>query len=350
MSFTTFFLAGIGATLLFLNLNRIITYIGQLLVDASNLDIMSITINSCKDDSFCINLTASITNTGPLSATISNMELTMHATKTGPAFARISLPPINACSTGTICTVTDQHVDILDQAAFRTFSKNLLLQDELPVFVQGSGTLTLPFLPGKRTKEVIANAVAELPAYVHNAVPFSLPQPELAWMVKYDKVEVVRGYDGVHIEVGETRCTASAKSLLGKGDKGPTAIEVDVTITSDSPIEVDMGRVKVEIVFKGVCIAAVQGQLNLKKGPNKVVFQGSMDVLSIGQHLPTGLKFLKKDLLDAPDGVEAFVRGVGGEQCAWLDDTVKLMCSRVKMGNTLMELIGSMGKSGEEEA
>lgn len=302
-------IAGVAVALLLLNLDRVVNYIAQILVNASKMDIEQITITSCTDTDFLISLTARIYDTGPLPATISGMTLTMHSTKTGAPFAKVALPTINANRSGTVCNVVGQRVQILDAAAFHTFSKNLLLQEELPAYVRGTGTLTLP------------------------------GPVDLSTQVRYDKVELLRGFDGVHIEVGETR-KASRSLLRGK----PTAIEVDVVIASTSPVSVDMGLVRVAIVFAEVRIATVEAELFLKPGDNCVVFRGTMDLGSIGMNLATGVKFLKKDVLNAPDGVDAVVRGVKGEQCAWLDETVKLMNSRIKMGNTMVDIVKSISK------
>lgn len=130
------------------------------------------------------------------------MNLHMYSTnsKDSKAFAKISLPPIHASPSGTICKVVEQRVDILDFAAFHTFNRNLLLQEELPTYIRGSGKLNLPW-------------------------PVSI----LGTVVKYEKVEVLKGLDGVHTSVIETR-KASRSLLKGK----PTAIEVDVNIVSES--------------------------------------------------------------------------------------------------------------------
>lgn len=302
-------------TLLLLNINRIVNYIAQILVDASKLDIEQITITSCTDSTFLLSMTARIHNTGPLPATISHMVLAMHATATGPALARISLPVIHAVPSGTTCTVSSQLIEILDPAALRTFSANLLQQAELPAYLRGTGTLT----------------------------PLDIEKSST--QVRYEKVALLRGFDGLQqIDVGETRKVAPRALLKGKQ---PTAIEVDCVIASASPVEVDLGVVVVEIVYKGMRIATMEGEMFLKKGDNSVMLTGTVDLGSIGMNLGTGIKFLKKDILDAPDGVEAFVKGVGGKQCAWLDETVKLMNSRITMGNTMTDLLKSIVKAEE---
>lgn len=102
-----------------------------------------------------------------------------------------------------------------------------------------------------------------------------------------------------------------------------------------------MGAVKVSIVFSGVQIATVQAEsLLLKEGDNRITMTGSMDFVSISKNLAAGIKFLKKDVVD--NETEAYVKGVKGKQCAWLDETVKLMNSKIQMGSTLTDLMKSV--------
>lgn len=95
------------------------------------------------------------------------------------------------------------------------------------------------------------------------------------------------------------------------------------------------------IVFSGVQIATLESEsMVLQKGDNRMTMHGSMDFLSIGKNLAAGLRFLKKDVLD--DGAEAYVKGVEGKQCQWLDQTVKEMNSKIKMGPTMADLVRSV--------
>lgn len=304
-------IALLGAGVLYLNLDRIVNYVAQTLVDASKMDISSIEITKCDETGFTISLSAKIYDTGPLEATISDMVLSMFATKSGKEFARVRLPTINATPEGTVCQVFEQRVEILDFGAFDTFNRNLLLQEELPAYVRGSGSLTVPW------------------------------PVRLSTAVRYDKVEVLRGLDGVHVNVLETR-KASRSLLKGK----PTEIEVDVCIASGSPVAIEMGLTQVSIVFSGMQIATVEADLFLKPGENKVTFKGEMDFLSIGKNLGTGLKFLRQDIAGDQDAV-AFVKGAKGPQCAWLDRTIRLMNSKIVMGSTMADLVKSIYKVEE---
>lgn len=298
-------IALVGGLFLLANLDRLVNYIAQTLVDASKMDIKSITITECDDTGFTISLTADIYDTGPLEAIISDMTLSMLSTKNGKEFARVRLPQINANPSGTVCEVKEQRVEILDFEAFQTFNKNLLLQEELPAYVRGSGKLILPW-PVK-----------------------------LSTTIKYEKVEVLRGLDGVHIVVLKTR-KASRSLLKGR----PTAIEVDVCITSESPVSIHMGVTQVAILFEGMRVAKVEADLFLRPGENHVTFTGNQDLFSITANLGTGLRFLKQDLVDKK-GVVAFVKGAKGKQCGWLDQVVKMMDSRIVMTSTMVDILKS---------
>lgn len=102
-----------------------------------------------------------------------------------------------------------------------------------------------------------------------------------------------------------------------------------------------MGAVKVSIVFSGTQIATVQSEsLFLKKGDNRITMTGSMDFVSISKNLAAGIKFAKRDVVD--NETEAYVKGIEGKQCAWLDETVKLMDTKIQMGSTLTDLVKSV--------
>lgn len=102
-----------------------------------------------------------------------------------------------------------------------------------------------------------------------------------------------------------------------------------------------MGPVKVSIVFSGVQIATVQSDsMFLKKGDNRITMNGSMDFASISKNLGAGLKFLKKDVLE--NEAEAYVKGIEGKQCVWLDQTVQMMNSKIQMGSTMADLVRSI--------
>lgn len=308
----------VGGLFVYVNLDRLVNYVAQKLVDASKMDITSITITECDETGFTMSLSAKIYDTGPLDATISDMTLSMFSTKNGKEFARVALPPINAAPSGTVCEVADQRVEILDFEAFDTFSRNLLLQEELPAYVRGGGRLTLP-------------------------LPWPWPARGLSTAVRYDKVEVLRGLEGVRIVVLRTR-KASGALLRGR----PTEIEVDVAITSGSPVSIHMGPTRAEILFEGMRVARVEADLFLRPGENHVTFAGSQDLASITANLGTGLKFLKQDLVDKK-GVVALVKGVRGERCGWLDRAVKSMESRIVMTSTMVDILRSTQETENED-
>lgn len=303
----------VGGLALYTNLDRIVNYVAQTLVDASKMDIKSIVITDCDETGFNISLVADIYDTGPLKATISDMTLSMCSTKAGKEFARIALPPIHATPSGTICEVTGQRVEILDFEAFHTFNTNLMFHEELPAYIKGDGVLTLP------------------------------GPVQLSTVIRYEKVEILHGLDGVHIKVLQTR-KASRSLLKGK----PTAIEVDACITSDSPVAIHMGVTQVAILYDGMRIAKVEADLFLKPGENNVTFTGDQDLYSVSSNPWTGLKFLKHDVMDR-DGLVAYVRGANGKQCAWLDRVVKSMDSRIVMSSTMIDILKSTQGTKEAE-
>lgn len=190
-----------------IHMPSLVQSVAQIIVDASTLDILDVTITSCTQQGFLLGMTAAIRNTGPLPATLPGMTLSMHATGSGAAFAHVRLPTITARpagapggGSGAVCRVVDQWVSISDHDAFHTFSRNLLLQAELPLTVKGTSQL---------------HAAAGL----------------VRTTVRYDKTSVLRGLDGVTITPLEAR--KPSRSLL---HGSPVGLEVDVSIRSESEV------------------------------------------------------------------------------------------------------------------
>lgn len=72
--------------------------------------------------SFLMSMEAKTANTGPIAVTMSPMTVDM----CGPAgiFGRLDLPEIRTSPSGTIITVTDQQIQIVDMKAFLAFNKS----------------------------------------------------------------------------------------------------------------------------------------------------------------------------------------------------------------------------------
>lgn len=177
---------------------RVIKYVAQIIVDASKLEIQSVTITQCDEHGFLLSMTTRIYDTGPVPATIHSMTLAMHSSSGGPAFATVKLPTITAVPGGVICKIVDQRVDILNYEAFHVFNRNLVLQAELPVTVNGASTLTTSGLSTK---------------------------------IVYNKTSILQGFDGVRIKPRQSR--KHSRSLL---QGRPSEIEVDVSIYSKSEV------------------------------------------------------------------------------------------------------------------
>lgn len=91
-----------------------------------------------------MSLICHVSNTGPLSSTMSEMDLDMG----GPsgAFGPLHLPVVITKSTGTTVTVTDQLIKITSMAAFKSFVKSLMQDEALVLRLENGHTTIKAFL------------------------------------------------------------------------------------------------------------------------------------------------------------------------------------------------------------
>lgn len=288
----------------------------QLLVDASTLAITSIEITECEEGSFTLSMTSRIANTGPLPASLDAMTISMFAESPVPhgapgsrvatigAFASVRLPAVSVSPAGADCNVFRQRVTIKDASKFHIFNKNLINQSESPLYISGESTIR-----------------------VFGGLCYT--------NVKLYKTVVLKGMEGLHITVLETR--KDSRSLTAGS---PDKIQVDVRIENKSCLAMDMGSVWVGIHHDGVVISRLQAALFLQaRGTTEVTFRGRMNLGSLLRNPRVGLSFLSKDL--AGDEVRAVVVGERGERTHWIDRVVKEMKSPIVMDSTLRDIYHS---------
>lgn len=301
-------LAMVSALYLYFKIPAVLQYAAQMVVDASKLDILSVDITACDETSFELSMESRISNTGPIPATIQSMTLSMFSNSSRCEFADVRLPTITAQPGGVICKVVGQRVQILDYETFHVFNRNLVLQAELPITVRGFSTLTIAGL--------------------------------VSTTIQYNKTCIIKGFDGVNIKPLETR--KHSRSLV-RGN--PAEIEVDVSITSESRVSIDMGVVHVAISHEGgggeITIANLEARVRLTPGDNRVTWLGKMDVGDMVKHPMRSTSFFRRDLKKDED-VTAVVLGVGSEQCRWLSRTVREMRSPIQMESTMRDILRSV--------
>jgi hypothetical protein len=251
-----------------------------------------------------------ITNTGPLAAHIDAMTVSMFAElptsytdssqkSTLSAFATVRLPALSIDPAGTNCIVQSQHVTIKNATQFDKFNKNLMTQSELPIHVSGTSTI-----------RVLG----------------------LSCGVKYNKTVMLKGMEGLHITVQQTRRQTHNGNVSG--------IEVDVEVLNKSCVAMDMGLVRVGIHHESVVISQLHASLRLAPGINRVTWQGRMNVGGLLKSPRIGSSFLKRDLKG--ETVGAVVVGECGERTRWIDAVVKGMASPITMDSTLKDIYNSV--------
>lgn len=280
---------------------RIFNLIAQIIVDASQISINSISITDCQPDSFKLSLVASISNAGPLAALIDSMRVEMSSEQNGTSFASITLPEV-AIDKGTAqVRVVNQRVQVRDQEAFHVFNKNLINQSELILYLTARTRIT--------------------------ALGVSTT-------VNYKKTVVLRGMEGVHIKVLHSR--KSPKTISNEG------IEVDVNIRNTSRVSMSLGTVHVSLIHEHLVVADLRAKkLEITPGDNLVTFHGSMTIQNMLPHPKLSLNFMKRDAKSGQE-VRAIVVGTKGEQCAWVDKVVKEIESPVTLNSTLKEIYQSL--------
>lgn len=200
-----------------------------------------------------------VTNTGPLSSTMSEMDLDM----AGPAgvFGRLRLPQVITKSTGTDVIIADQEIKISNMEAFKAFVK-ALMQDEALILR-------------------LENGHATIKAFMMRA------------NIIYAKDVHLKGMHG-------------PKTVMVKTKVDGKTFTNTMKATNPSPVEIDLGTVKQDIVNgKGEKIADQKGKVYFMRGETEYTMSGSV----------TGVAY---------DG-EAMILGLGVEEDNWNNHTIPFL-------------------------
>lgn len=98
---------------------------------------------SNRQSSFIITIESRVSGTGPISGTISAMDLDL--TFNGFAFGKIHLPSVNTSFFGTKVTIPRQTIQITDGAIYRSFIRSVIIDSET-CFQLENGTCTIKAL------------------------------------------------------------------------------------------------------------------------------------------------------------------------------------------------------------
>ncbi|KAH6700009.1 hypothetical protein BKA61DRAFT_706215 [Leptodontidium sp. MPI-SDFR-AT-0119] len=189
--------------------------ITQHIVNNSQLEVSLIKISDATPDTFKMSIESRVTNTGPISSTISPMTVDL----VGSGGADVHVPA--------------QVIKITDKAAFKAFV-TAVLRDE---------SLVLQLKNGKGTVKALLGLSAE---------------------IDYNKDVPLKGMNGPK--------TSIAKTVVDGGGFKNT-----LTYVNPSPLELDLGIIKQELRNKdGSVIAVQQGKTYLVRGETNVVVEGKV--------------------------------------------------------------------------
>jgi len=229
-----------------------------------------------------MSMEAKTSNTGPIAVTMSPMTVDMR----GPAgtFGRLDLPEIRTSPSGTIITVTDQKIQIVDMEAFLAFNKSITVDDEVILRLENGHTTIY--------KRFMVNAT-----------------------IVYNKNVTLKGMSGPKTMIKKTE-------LDGRGFRNT------IVAINPSPLEIDLGTVKHEIRnIKGEKIAEQKGKVYLTRGESTYFMIGET----------TGA---------AAEG-DITVAGIGVEEDAWPNETIVAFNVPLKLTDELLALCNTNEKNTE---
>jgi len=128
--------------------------IAQSSVNGSTLTIESMNLTDPTADGFYLSLSSKLENTGPISASLDPMSLSL-LSMDGQLLGNISTPQINASPSGTEVDIS-QFFQIIDMAAFNKFTSGLLKNSTASFQVHGQTTLRAL---GQKTQVTLTKAV-----------------------------------------------------------------------------------------------------------------------------------------------------------------------------------------------
>lgn len=209
-----------------------------------------------------------VTGTGPTSATMAPMMVDL--VFGGVTWGKLQLPEVVTAPAGADIIVAEQEVKILDQDAFRSFVKALMLDEELVLTLDNGDCQIASKIMGFTMKSKVI----------------------------YKKDLVIKGMQGPKVTLVET-----------------TANQNTMKVINPSPLEIDHGVSLFEIVDEaGTVLADLKGHLNIVRG----TFDSTLDVTFKG-----GKKLTP--------GSKAKLIGKGTEKQSWMNDTLKYINSEFEV-------------------
>jgi len=186
-----------------------------------------------------MSLVCKVANTGPISATMTPMTLSMSGA--AGCFGTLALPKIKTSSSGTTVTVTEQRIEIVDMDAFVAFNKSIMHDSSLTLHLtNGSSTITALFLSANIT---------------------------------YAKDVHLTGMSGPLTTMLSTTTSPSS-----------TAFTNTMLVQNPSPLEIDLGTLVQELRnARGETLAVQRGKVYMGRGASRFVMQGEVTGVEVGE-------------------------------------------------------------------
>ncbi|KAI5918947.1 hypothetical protein F4810DRAFT_528800 [Camillea tinctor] len=253
----------------------------------SELELTLIRISNVTDDSLFVSIEALVTKTGPASATLSPMSISL----CGPSgsFGHLTLPQIKTCPSGAPLLVTNQHVRITSIPALLSFISPIVRAPQATLSLRGGHT-----------------SVRALGAR---------PQP-----LVYAKDVALRGMGGPSVAVQS--CVFSPLANSSRSDNSNSVVLV-LRVCNPSPMEISFGTCSFDVLDGGgddaeLVYLELKGRLDLRRGAFKASVQGTLvcrpALVAAGEACRDGAR------------EEDTVARLVGKRCAgaaWCDETVK---------------------------
>ncbi|KAI5864219.1 hypothetical protein GGS23DRAFT_595856 [Durotheca rogersii] len=212
------------------------------IVKYSRLDITLIRIGDVAEDSFRVSFEAHASNTGPVTAVLSAMEVDLCG-PSGRCFGTMTLPELVTRPGGAHFVINDQLIRITDRPALRDFVGTVIARPGTELGLRdGRAFLTVPSLGiGRRP-------------------------------ICYERQLPTAGMNGPKVSVSSAAVTSDDAISSRWG------VVVTVNVKNPSPVELSFGVCELEIqTAQGAVIALLKGRLDIRRESVDIAFSGSAD-------------------------------------------------------------------------
>ncbi|KAI1506311.1 hypothetical protein F5X99DRAFT_366246 [Biscogniauxia marginata] len=268
------------------------------IVQNSKLNITLIRISNVTDDSLFVSIEARVLKTGPASATLSPMTISLCGP--GGSFGQVTLPQIRTSSNGTFLEVSNQHVHITSVPALLDFIR--------PVISSSRATLSLR--EGHTTVRALGIGPRE---------------------ICYEKDVPLEGMCGPEVHVQSATFAAASSS----------SITLVLYVANTSPMEISFGTCGFDIQDRasGTVFAELKGRLDIRCNGFEATLQGTVvDKRAI----VAAAEAFKEDRREGNAIRLVGKRCVGA---AWCDETVKGIDVPIR---NMEKVFNALGMGSEE--